>query len=91
MTGPSPEGQRPEPADDRPTPQGPGALAGIRVVDLSRQAPGPYCSMLLADFGADVLLVEPPGGSTRGRETNSWWELERDPAVSGYAALRRHQ
>lgn len=68
-----------------------GALQGIRVIDLSRQAPGPYCSMLLADFGADVILVEPPGGSTRGRETNVYWELELDPGVSGYAALRRNK
>ena len=38
------------------------ALDGIAVLDLSRLAPGPYCSMLLADFGADVLLVEPAPG-----------------------------
>lgn len=73
------------------SPLRPGALSGIRVVDLSRQAPGPYCSMLLADFGADVLLVEPPDGSTRGRETNVYWELERDPSVSAFAALRRNK
>ncbi len=36
------------------------ALEGIRVVDLSRLAPGPYASMLLGDLGADVLLVEAP-------------------------------
>jgi alpha-methylacyl-CoA racemase len=36
------------------------ALQGIRVLDLSRLAPGPYCSMLLGDLGADVLLVEAP-------------------------------
>ena len=36
------------------------ALEGIRVIDLSRLAPGPYCSMLLGDMGADVLLVEAP-------------------------------
>ena len=35
-------------------------LDGIRVVDLSRLAPGPYASMLLGDLGADVLLVEAP-------------------------------
>ena len=40
------------------------ALDGIKVLDLSRLAPGPYCSMLLADFGADVLLVEAVPGSS---------------------------
>ena len=39
-----------------------GALDGLRVLDLSRQAPGPFCSMLLADLGADVLMVEVPRG-----------------------------
>ena len=42
------------------------ALEGIKVLDLSRLAPGPYCSMLLADFGADVTLVEAaPGVSAK--------------------------
>ena len=35
-----------------------GALEGIKVLDLSRLLPGPYCSMILADHGADVLRVE---------------------------------
>lgn len=37
-------------------------LAGMRVVDLSQQLPGPYCTLLLAGLGAEVTKVEPPSG-----------------------------
>ena len=37
-------------------------LRGVRVLDLSSYLPGPFASLLLADFGAEVLKVEPPQG-----------------------------
>lgn len=40
----------------------PAVLSGIRVLDLSRFISGPFCAMLLADFGAEVIRVERPGG-----------------------------
>jgi len=46
------------PPDTHPTPQPPLALQALKVLDLTRLAPGPYCTMLLADMGADVLVVD---------------------------------
>lgn len=39
-------------------------LAGIKVVEFCHVAAGPFCGMLLADFGAEVIKVEPPDGDT---------------------------
>ncbi|PKM75949.1 MAG: CoA transferase [Firmicutes bacterium HGW-Firmicutes-15] len=42
-------------------------LEGIKVLDLSRYLPGPFCTQILADFGAEVIKVEDPKGGDLGR------------------------
>ena len=57
-------------------------LAGVRVVDLSRNVAGPYASYLLAQFGADVVKVEPPGGDP-SRRFGPFPNDVPDPETSG--------
>jgi glutaryl-CoA transferase len=54
-------------------------LAGVRVVDVTTSYAGPYCTQVLADFGADVVKVEPPAGD----EARTWGP----PFVDGASAL----
>jgi alpha-methylacyl-CoA racemase len=65
-------------------------LDGIRVLDLSRLLPGPYCSMLLADFGADVVKVEDTGAGDYMRWARPAYDGVDETAASAlFVALNR--
>jgi formyl-CoA transferase len=57
-----------------------GALAGLKVIDLSRVLGGPYCGQMLADHGAEVIKVEPP----QGDETRGWGPPFDQEGISAY-------
>src|SRR3989442_7468738 len=67
------------------------ALAGIRVIDLSHQAAGPWCTSLLGDLGADVVKVEKPGRGDGIRYADRTGRLP--PEIGGLylQGLNRHQ
>src|SRR5881392_1496906 len=50
-----------------------GALAGVRVIDFGQYIAGPVAGMLLADQGADVVRVDPPGGPRYDTPANATW------------------
>lgn len=63
----------------------PGPLAGLRVVDLTQVLSGPFCTMLLADLGADVVKVEPPTGDV-ARQWGPHVQKTTPGAYGGYFA-----
>ena len=63
-------------------------LEGIRVLDLSRLLPGGFCSLLLADFGADVLKVEDTGMGDYIRWSPARMSRERTTAPSRPCSCR---
>jgi crotonobetainyl-CoA:carnitine CoA-transferase CaiB-like acyl-CoA transferase len=67
-------------------------LEGIRVLDLSRLLPGGFCSLLLADFGADVLKVEDTGAGDYIRWAPPYYEGAEDSAKSAmFLSLNRNK
>lgn len=66
-----------------------GALSGVRVVDLTQVMAGPFCTMLLADVGADVIKVELPGVGDQTRR--SWGFPEGDADSPSFFGLNRNK
>ncbi len=65
----------------------PGALHGVRVVDLTRVIAGPYCTSILADMGAEVIKIELPG---RGDDARYGYPTVEDEPVA-FLALNRNK
>jgi crotonobetainyl-CoA:carnitine CoA-transferase CaiB-like acyl-CoA transferase len=65
----------------------PGALAGLKVIDLSRVLGGPFCTQILGDHGADVIKIEPP----QGDETRGWGPPFQGDAASYFIGVNRNK
>jgi succinyl-CoA:mesaconate CoA transferase len=64
------------------------ALDDLRVLDLTRVLGGPYCTMLFADMGADVVKIEPPGGDMV-REIPPFYEDDDEPYGGYFQSINR--
>jgi formyl-CoA transferase len=65
----------------------PGALSGVKVIDLTRVLGGPYCTMILSDHGAEVIKIEPP----QGDEVRDWGPPFHDGDASYFIGINRNK
>ena len=65
-----------------------GALAGVKVLDLTRILAGPFCTMLLGDMGADVVKIENPGS---GDDTRGWGPPFAGPESAYFLGVNRNK
>jgi formyl-CoA transferase/CoA:oxalate CoA-transferase len=63
-------------------------LEGVRVLDLTRNLAGPYCTMTLGDLGADVVKIEQPGG---GDDTRAWGPPSWGEESATYLSANRNK
>lgn len=59
-----------------------GALEGLKVIDLTSALSGPFCTMFFADFGADVIKIEP----VNGEQCRTWGPIDEKSGESGFFA-----
>ncbi len=79
--------ERVAPMHERPS----GPLQGVRVLDVTTAIAGPWAAMMLADLGADVIKVEPPGGEDQ-RKMGPWRRDDTDRAFGGpFLAYNRNK
>jgi formyl-CoA transferase len=72
------------PETSRPSTDGPGPLAGVRVIELGMLLAGPFTGRLLGDMGAEIVKIEPPGqpdpmrdwGQARYKGRSLWWPVQ---------------
>jgi formyl-CoA transferase len=64
-----------------------GALAGLKVIDLTRVLGGPYCTMILSDHGAEVIKIEPP----QGDEVRDWGPPFHEGDASYFIGINRNK
>lgn len=69
------------------SPEAAGALAGLRVLDLTEHMAGPYCTMILGDMGAEIIKVERPG---RGDSVRAWGD-GTDPRNPYFLYINRNK
>src|SRR5256885_9502392 len=75
------------PAEVKRGPLPPGALDGVRVLDLTRALAGPYCTLMLGDHGAEVVKIELPG---TGDETREWMPPTMGGVSAYYLSINRN-
>src|SRR5258706_5538625 len=73
----------------------PGPLAGLKVLELGQLIAGPFAAKLFAEFGAEVIKIEPPGTGDPLRQwrllhngTSLWWDVQARNKKSANVELR---